>query len=136
MSSLDSFGTIGGKVLSQSRICTQDFLGQSIDGRSIMLHSKQGNLISVLEGFIGWPTTPTLMVAYFVDAFMLWIQLLCPFILQFVQYWFAWVKSTIAIDFPLFSSWFVGRMVCILYDLFLPKFHQLPCAQLKCFSSY
>jgi hypothetical protein len=71
LSSFDSFGTIGGKVLSQSRTCIQDFLGQSIDGRSIMLHSKQGNLISVLGGFIGWLTTPTLMVAYFVDAFML-----------------------------------------------------------------
>lgn len=88
LSSFDSFGTIGGKVLSQSRTCTQDFLGHFIDGRSIMLHCKQGNLISVLEGFIGWPITPTLVVAYFVDAFMLWIQLFCHFMLWFRQYWF------------------------------------------------
>jgi hypothetical protein len=51
-----------------------------------MLHNKQGNLVSVLESFIGWPTTPTLVVAYFVDAFMLWIQLLGPFMLQFQLY--------------------------------------------------
>ncbi len=86
MSSFDSFGTIGGKVFSQSRTCIQNFPGQSIDGWSIMLHNKQGNLVSVLESFIGWPTTPTLVVAYFVDAFMLWIQLLGPFMLQFQLY--------------------------------------------------
>jgi hypothetical protein len=53
LSSFDSFGTIGGKVLYQGRTCTQDFLGHFFDGQSIMLHRKQGNLISVLEGFIG-----------------------------------------------------------------------------------
>jgi hypothetical protein len=32
LSSFDSFGTIGGKVFSQSRTCIQNFPGQSIDG--------------------------------------------------------------------------------------------------------
>jgi hypothetical protein len=44
-------------------------MGQLMDLWSIMLHSKHGNLIGVLEGFVGWVATLAIVVVDFSNGY-------------------------------------------------------------------
>jgi hypothetical protein len=64
-------------------------MGQLMDLWSIMLHSKHGSLIGVLEGFIGWVATLEIVVVEFSNGYFFQTQqhfILCPCMLQFIQY--------------------------------------------------